>query len=225
MNHTFDMSEETKSRILDAAERLLAERGFSAASLRAITAAAGVNLGAVNYHFRSKQELIRAVFIRRLEPINRERLKALDACEAAARDKPVPLEDLLHAFLIPMMSLGKEAGIFLRLMGRMYTDPSLDIQHIFKSEIEVVVQRFLRAFRRTLPYLPPEDLYWRLIFTVGAMSLILSSGPLLSLISGGLCNPGDPEEAGRMLKAYAGPALRAPAAERRQRKRATMPAS
>src|SRR4051812_264478 len=41
----------TKSRILDAAEALFVEHGFEATSMRALSAAAGVNLAAVNYHF------------------------------------------------------------------------------------------------------------------------------------------------------------------------------
>jgi AcrR family transcriptional regulator len=44
----------TKDRILDAVERLFAERGYAATSLRIVTAEAGVNLAAVNYHFGSK---------------------------------------------------------------------------------------------------------------------------------------------------------------------------
>ena len=55
----------TRERILDAAERLFAERGYDGASLRAITGQARVNLAAVNYHFRSKRALMRAVFARR----------------------------------------------------------------------------------------------------------------------------------------------------------------
>ena len=54
----------TKSRILDAAERLFLEHGFEATSLRQLTAAAGVNLAAVNYHFGSKEELFQAVLTR-----------------------------------------------------------------------------------------------------------------------------------------------------------------
>jgi len=219
------MSEDTKTRILDAAELLLAERGFAAASLRAITAAAGVNLGAVNYHFRSKGDLIRAVFTRRLGPLNRERMEALDACEAVARGKPVPLEDLLHAFLVPILRRGLAARSFLRLMGRMYTEPSPDIQQILGGEIAIIAQRFLREFSRTLPHLPAQDLYWRLHFIVGAMSLTLASGQLLKLVSGGLCDPEDPEEAGRMLKTFAGSGLRAPAAGLRRRKRVIAQAS
>ena len=46
------------------------EHGYEATSLRAITAAADVNLAAVNYHFGSKEELFQAVLTRRLDPMN-----------------------------------------------------------------------------------------------------------------------------------------------------------
>jgi len=55
---------DTVTRILDAAEELFAEKGFSETSLRTITAKADVNLAAVNYHFGSKKALIQAVFAR-----------------------------------------------------------------------------------------------------------------------------------------------------------------
>ena len=74
--------ENTRGRILDSAERLFAEQGFSGTSLRQITAAAGANLAAVNYHFGSKEELIKEALSRRLRPINAERLKWLDRLEA-----------------------------------------------------------------------------------------------------------------------------------------------
>ena len=50
---------ETREKILDAAEALFAEHGFEGASMRMITARAGVNLAAVNYHFGSKENLLR----------------------------------------------------------------------------------------------------------------------------------------------------------------------
>ena len=81
----------TKDRILDAAESLFMEHGFEATSLRSITAAAGVNLAAVNYHFGSKEELFQAVLTRRLDPMNQERLDLLTALERAAAPEPLSM--------------------------------------------------------------------------------------------------------------------------------------
>src|SRR5690242_8727288 len=58
--------ETTRDRILDLAEDMFAESGIDKVSLRAVTAAAGVNVSAIHYHFGSKDELLRAIFIRRL---------------------------------------------------------------------------------------------------------------------------------------------------------------
>src|SRR5205085_2358496 len=60
---------ETRTRILDAAEELFMQHGFEGTSMRLLTAKAGVNLAAVNYHFGSKDALIEAVFHRRLDPM------------------------------------------------------------------------------------------------------------------------------------------------------------
>ena len=59
-------TQNTRDRILDAAEELFAEQGFSS-SLRNITSSAGVNLAAVNYHFGSKETLIEELFSRRID--------------------------------------------------------------------------------------------------------------------------------------------------------------
>ena len=73
----------TRERLLDAAERLFAERGFAGTSVREITDAAGANLGAVNYHFRSKENLYAEVFARRVALLR-------DPVLAAARESREP---------------------------------------------------------------------------------------------------------------------------------------
>src|SRR5215510_5323113 len=80
----------TKERILDSAEALFMEHGFEATSLRAITAAAGVNLAAVNYHFGTKEELFQTVLTRRLDPMNQERVDLLTRLEEEAAPEPLP---------------------------------------------------------------------------------------------------------------------------------------
>src|SRR6266436_9898623 len=91
--HTYDLiirmnavelKPDTKQRILDSAERLFAEYGFAGVSLRAIIADAKVNLAAIHYHYRSKEALFDAVILRRLEPINDERLALLDQYQRTA---------------------------------------------------------------------------------------------------------------------------------------------
>ena len=93
----------TRARILLSAEALFAERGFEVVSLREITGAAGVNVAAVNYHFGSKDKLIDAVVIRHLSPVNEERLRQLDKLEERYSQAPIPVEEILKAFLSPVL--------------------------------------------------------------------------------------------------------------------------
>src|SRR5947207_2372152 len=88
---------ETRTRILDAAEELFMQHGFEATSMRVLTAKAGVNLAAVNYHFGSKHALIEAVFRRRLDPMNAARIAALAELESGGR--PAEAGAIIPAFL------------------------------------------------------------------------------------------------------------------------------
>src|SRR5579864_2147439 len=105
----------TKTRLLDAAEKLFGQNGFDATSLRDITAEAQVNLAAVNYHFQSKESLIEAVIARRMEPIGRRRIQMLDAAGPDAT-----LEQILTAFLAPVFEFKVESVV--PLMGRIMSE-------------------------------------------------------------------------------------------------------
>src|SRR5215471_17249019 len=95
-------SDRTRASILDAAERLYAERGFSDVTLRDIVAAAGVNLAAVNYHFGSKDELIAELFVTRSIATNRERLNELKAAEEQGGGR-APIDVILRALVGPTL--------------------------------------------------------------------------------------------------------------------------
>src|SRR5262245_44298231 len=113
---------DTATRLLDAAERAFADKGFDGASLRAITAEAGANLAAGRYHFGSKEALFVAVLARRMEPINRERLRLLDQAEARAAGKPIAVETVLEILVGPVLRAahagGRGSDCFLKLFGR-----------------------------------------------------------------------------------------------------------
>ena len=114
----------TKDKILNSAEILFAEHGFSETSLRVITSVADVNLAAVNYHFGSKKELIQAVvdryFISFTEYLEKE-FSLLDVNAAQLTTK-----SLLESLIIPMLMLNEirpdGAATFMRLLGRCFGD-------------------------------------------------------------------------------------------------------
>lgn len=162
----------TRAALLDAAERLIAEHGIGAASVRAITQEAGANVASVHYYFGSKEALARAVYARRFGPINAERLHRLDTCEAAAGDGAPDLRCLIEAFAAPALeALRDGAGPMLAgLIGRALAEPSGEGIEVLRSAFREVFDRFLPAFRRALPDLPADELLWRFHFLVGAMA-------------------------------------------------------
>ena len=204
----------TKERILDAAEKLFAEHGFEATSLRMITGAAGVNLAAVNYHFHSKDALIEAVFSRRIGPINQERLRLLEICENAAGEGSPQIEELFRAFVEPPLRMrrdpachGADVG---SIFGRLYSDPSESARRSFFGLMRPIMGPFISAFRRALPEMPLVELLWRLHFAVGMMAHTLAGTYHLQAMSGGLCDPSDVEGIIERMVAFAAAGIRAP---------------
>jgi AcrR family transcriptional regulator len=201
----------TKDRILDTAEHLFARDGFDATSLRAITAEAGVNLAAVNYHFQSKEALVQAVIGRRMGPVNARRLALLDAYEAEAGGAPVPLEKIMDAFLRPLLEIvGTHAREFAPLVGRIYTEPGDFTERLFKDQFQALALRFIPAFQRALPELPLTELYWRLHFSIGAMAHTMGAASMLRIFSRGLCDPSDADGTLARMKTFVLAGLTAP---------------
>jgi AcrR family transcriptional regulator len=189
--------ENTRDRILDEAEKLFAEQGFSGTSLRQITAAAQANLAAVNYHFGSKERLIAEVFSRRFEPINAIRLRLLDVLEAEGNEPTV--EQIVEVFLDPPLRacLDPERGESLlhisQMIGHAMSRPDSTVRDVLLEQLEEIVERFTRALGRQLNDLPPDQLLWRFVFMIGAMAHTMSISPELKHLTKGLCDPSDVE--------------------------------
>ena len=177
----------TKQRILDTAESLFMEHGFEATSLRSITAAAGVNLAAVNYHFGSKEELFQSVLTRRLDPMNHARLALLTRLEGEAAPHALSCDKILTALFVPALALARDPARggknFLRLLGRAYADPAPFIRQFLSTQYAQMIARFKEAFARALPKLPRKELSWRLHFIMGALSYTLAGTDALKLIA------------------------------------------
>lgn len=209
--------QETRDRILDAAETLFVTHGFAKTSIRAVTQQAGVNVAAVHYHFGSKDDLIREVLLRRIEPVNRERLRLLDACLDSA--EPPSLECIVNAFIEPAVRLGGDdspaGAVIPRLLGRIHSEPGEAFHQALVELFAETKRRFSIALSRALPGLSPTDLIWRLNFLVGALAHSIGAPHLLRHISNGLCDPAETETTRRQLLAFVCAGLRAPSIEAR----------
>ena len=155
---------DTRTQLLDAAERLLAERGFRGTSVRAITDLAGVNLAAVGYHFGSKAELLAAVVRRVIEPITAAQAAGLDRLHARTPDPTVT--ELVEAFAGPLfdeMPAGDEGGARTsRLIVMILSDPAEEVRSWTGTAESTIRDRYLAAFGRALPSLSEEELWFRI---------------------------------------------------------------
>ena len=164
----------TKRRILDAASTLFAEHGFPATSLRQITALAEVNLAAVNYHFGSKEGLLRALLFECIEPINAERVRLLDAAIAEAKGAPIPLRKIIYSFIEPAIRVLSETNSHIPcVLARLHHEPHPAIEEMLTDILAPTVARFIAATHPTLPHRTPEELLIRGQFMIGAMLHLL----------------------------------------------------
>lgn len=159
MTSELTRSAETKTRILDAAERLFAGEGFEEPSLRRVTSEAGVNLAAVNYHFGSKDALFTAVLQRLIGGVNAEQQRRLSALPLGPRS----VELILEAFADPLAELLQDPtrrGTTSRLAARLILGEGDEA----RTSLDVVGdtdRRYLAALNAVLPDLPVAELELR----------------------------------------------------------------
>jgi len=137
----------TCERVLDAAGEIFAEKGFKAAAVRDITDRAGVNVSAVNYYFRSKEQLY-------LETV-RTAYEAI--AEAAALTPPKPggpaadrLRRFVRAFLTRLLRDDGEPWHRALIM-REVSEPTVACAHIVEGFIRPTVQTLLGILDDLLP--------------------------------------------------------------------------
>jgi len=170
--------EDTRERILAAAEQLFAERGITSTSMRALTHAAGVNLAAAHYHFGSKEALLDAVIERRARPLNEARLRELERHEAERGDTGPEVEGIFRAFLMPtvrgLIAAPEENLLLPRLFARVETQPPELLETLYRKHLGSVARRFVEALRRALPELPKELVSDRFRLAMGSVFSLFS---------------------------------------------------
>jgi AcrR family transcriptional regulator len=186
-------SDQTRSAILAAAERLYADRGFGDVTLRDIVAEANVNLAAVNYHFGSKDELIAELFVTRSIQTNRERLNELKAAEEAGGGRAA-IEDIMRALVGPTLRgcLGpdREGSPAARFMIRASIESVPPIRRIKNREVDHL-RKFAAAMRRAMPGRDDTELYWGLHFALAMAHHTIREKERLLRLSEGKCDLDD----------------------------------
>jgi AcrR family transcriptional regulator len=200
--------QDRQTRILDAAENAIAELGFAGASLRHIVLEAQVNLATVYYYFGSKRGLMEAVLKRRFGPLRQEHLALLQHFEQAAGGRPLKVEKILEAMLLPPLRLMATASdkhhAVTRLIGRIVAEPNTETQEMVRSQRAALRAAFLKALQRSLPKAPVPALVWRLEFAWGALAFILCNPRRIEIETHGACDPADTDNLlAEMIRCFA----------------------
>lgn len=181
---------DARESILLAAERLFAEHGFEGCSLRSVADLAKVNQGMIHYFFKSKESLFAEAYTRCGRPLVEERLRLLDAEEAASA-APIQTERLIEIFLAPAVAVamsGMSGRSFLRMQARLQLDDSRHSGKLRSVLYDESSRRFVSALARSLPHLSREQVCWRFVFMLGTYQYVLANTGRLEVISEGACS-------------------------------------
>ena len=178
---------DTRERLLDAAEELFAEHGFEAVSLRDLTSVAEANVAAVNYHFGGKEKLITAVMGRHALPINRERMRRLEAL--LAREEPPRVREVVEAFLRPLVERVQEREsrqqLFAKFMARMMGEGAKGLPEEVVPQFQEMARKVVEGFQAAVPELSEGQAYLRLKFCFAVMADAMMQDEAFAQISEG----------------------------------------
>jgi AcrR family transcriptional regulator len=154
-SRTASNGEATRRRILTVAERLFAQRGLDAVSVRDITEAAKANTAAIHYHFGSKRKLVVAILERRAVELAERRGVLLDKIESESKPE---LRDVIEAMVQPSadMLADKKGGgrHYIGFLAGVTSHP--DYMPLVNEIYDPTVSRYLAALERVTPHLPPD---------------------------------------------------------------------
>lgn len=164
-------ADETRERILNAAEELFAANGFDGTSIRDVARLADLQLAAIGYHFGPKEDLFDTVIRRRAEYMSASRQEALAALKSQFPGGPVPLEHLIRAYVRPFIESASHGDRgwrnYAALMGRL-ANSALGTE-VIARHYDATARAYLDAFRETLPHVAEQELVDGFTYMVAAM--------------------------------------------------------
>jgi AcrR family transcriptional regulator len=153
------MAMNTASEILDATQKLLLERGESKTTLRAITELADANVAAVNYHFGSRDELIRQAYLSALTEVT-----ASQGARIQSLDEKADLEEFVNVWLGPLLdpkSVSKRERDLWTLLQRGSVENAHQLQELMPSMQEMELSPLIAFLGKKLPHLDRSEIVFR----------------------------------------------------------------
>ncbi len=199
----------SSERILDAAEELFAKHGIYGVTMREIAELANVDTALLHYYFESKRGVFEAVFARRADILNSERLIEMDRYEAEAGDN-VSVEGIIAAYLRPMFNLNRQGGQGWRNFCAFVTHlESTELAEVFAKKFEPILKRFLGLLHRALPDADEADLFWSYHLFSGSLMIVNAANGSIESFSDKLCHSDDFDAIEPRLVRYSAEGFRA----------------
>ncbi len=217
IKRTFEPSGDTKAKVIAAATHLFATKGIEHVFVRELTAVAGVNLAAVNYHFGSKEALAEAVLDSVAESVNAKRLanlrKILEAAEAAGEAPSLPA--ILDTFMAPYFGPDEagEGAVLAQLVIKDRISHNEMTTRIIRKHFDPLARAYVAAFAKACPHVNPSDFYWRYMLMYGTVVLTStdrSKTNRLFTMSNGQLDASDPVALHEAVMDFLVPAISAP---------------
>jgi len=183
-----------KADILLAAEKLFAQRGYHAVTIRQIAEEAGVPLALVGYYYGLKHELFHAIFAH-WNPTIEERLHELQNVDNDPAD-PATLPRIIEAFIGPVMRLraSAEGEYYALLVARELYHLQQETDRVLRAYFDPMAHAFIDALNHALPHATRGQVAWCYQFALGALLHHLSD-TRVERLSKGESKQGDPAAA------------------------------
>ncbi len=163
-------SDVTRERIMKAAERLFAERGYDATSIRAIVAKARVNQAAINYHFEGKDGLYREVLRTAFRALTEQQLEHADEMKAMSRE--AALAEFIRRQLRPLLGRD-EYSRHMRILNWETVRPTAVFRKLLSEEAAPFVGLAVELVRRFQPEADQRTLVAAAVWLLGQCSVFL----------------------------------------------------
>jgi AcrR family transcriptional regulator len=163
-------SDITRERIMKAAERLFAERGYDATSIRAIVAKARVNQAAINYHFDGKDGLYREVLRSAFRALTEQQLEHADEMKAMSRE--AALAEFIRRQLRPLLGRD-EYSRHMRILNWETVRPTAVFRKLLSEEAAPFMGLAVELVRRFQPEADQRTLMAAAVWLLGQCSVFL----------------------------------------------------